>query len=133
MSSCDPQLVKENETENLFLDTWVWSAVPGSRLYRRLAHSATQIGSYLFIMGGHDGNQYTNDLLLFNLGALETCPADVHVLIILQSPFSMSPAQRGESHPPRGVITQQLSQMAGSGYLVDMMVARRTTTCTCST
>jgi Rab9 effector protein with kelch motifs len=35
---------------------------------RRLAHTATQVGSYLFIHGGHDGSNYTSDTLLFNLG-----------------------------------------------------------------
>jgi hypothetical protein len=51
-------------------DTWHWSLVQAEKPYRRLAHSSTQIGSYLFIMGGHDGSQYTNDLLLFNLGKI---------------------------------------------------------------
>lgn len=40
-----------------------------NRLYRRLSHTATQVGSYLFIWGGHDGTSYTTELLLFNLGA----------------------------------------------------------------
>ena len=49
-------------------DTFHWSSVQAEKPYRRLAHTSTQIGSYLFIMGGHDGSQYTNELLLFNLG-----------------------------------------------------------------
>lgn len=36
--------------------------------YKRLSHSSTQVGSYLFIMGGHDGLKYSSELLLFNLG-----------------------------------------------------------------
>lgn len=54
--------------ELVSIDTWHWSMVPTDRAYRRLGHTATQIGSYLFIMGGHDGTTYTKDLLLFNLG-----------------------------------------------------------------
>lgn len=37
--------------------------------HRLLSHSATQVGSYLFIIGGHDGAAYSADLLYFNLGA----------------------------------------------------------------
>ncbi|KAJ3010710.1 hypothetical protein HKX48_007230 [Thoreauomyces humboldtii] len=33
----------------------------------RLSHSATQIGSYLFILGGHDGAHYNNAIMLLNL------------------------------------------------------------------
>lgn len=33
-----------------------------------LAHTATQIGSYLFVVGGHDTKKYTDDVRLFNLG-----------------------------------------------------------------
>lgn len=36
--------------------------------FRRLSHSATVIGSYLFVVGGHDGDQYENEVLLLNLG-----------------------------------------------------------------
>ena len=36
--------------------------------HRRLSHSVTQVGSYLFIIGGHDGNSYSSDILFFNLG-----------------------------------------------------------------
>lgn len=32
-----------------------------------LAHTATQIGSYLFIVGGHDTKKYTDEARLFNL------------------------------------------------------------------
>lgn len=49
-------------------DTLYWSVVKLDIMHQRLSHSATQVGSYLFIVGGHDGNQYTSELLLFNLG-----------------------------------------------------------------
>lgn len=36
------------------------------------------MGSYLFISGGHDGSEYTPELLLFNLGQLSLfTPVDV--------------------------------------------------------
>ncbi|KAF9006971.1 hypothetical protein BDQ17DRAFT_1461401 [Cyathus striatus] len=40
----------------LNLDTLAWSTIELEARYRRLAHSATQVGSYLFIVGGHDGS-----------------------------------------------------------------------------
>lgn len=52
------------------LDTAQWSKVTLDEDHRRLSHSATQVGSYLFVVGGHDGTTYTSDLLLYNLGML---------------------------------------------------------------
>jgi hypothetical protein len=52
------------------LETHVWiklHAEPGE-LYKLLAHSATQVGSYLFIQGDHDGDEYISDMRFFNLG-----------------------------------------------------------------
>jgi Rab9 effector protein with kelch motifs len=54
--------------EGIHLDTLSWSYVKLDAAHRRLSHSATQVGSYLFITGGHDGTNYTSELLLFNLG-----------------------------------------------------------------
>ena len=51
------------------LDTLLWSLIKLGENYKRLSHTATQVGSYLFIFGGHDGSSYMADLLLFNLGA----------------------------------------------------------------
>ncbi|TPX47474.1 hypothetical protein SeMB42_g03302 [Synchytrium endobioticum] len=36
----------------------------------RLSHTATQVGSYLFICGGHDGVKYSSEILLLNLVTL---------------------------------------------------------------
>lgn len=36
---------------------------------RRLSHTATLVGSYLFIVGGHDGKEYSNDVVVLDLGA----------------------------------------------------------------
>lgn len=52
----------------LVTDKLVWREVKPDKTYRRLSHSSTQVGSYLFVMGGHDGNKYSHELLLFNLG-----------------------------------------------------------------
>jgi len=49
-------------------DTAVWTQVKPDTLHRRLSHSSAQVGSYLFVSGGHDGSEYTPELLLFNLG-----------------------------------------------------------------
>jgi hypothetical protein len=35
--------------------------------YPRLSHTATIVGSYLFVIGGHDGVEYSNEVLLLNL------------------------------------------------------------------
>jgi len=35
--------------------------------YPRLSHTATIVGSYLFVIGGHDGVEYCNEVLLLNL------------------------------------------------------------------
>lgn len=58
----------------LNLDTAVWAQVKPDALHRRLSHSAAQVGSYLFISGGHDGSEYTPELLLFNLVSLQYEP-----------------------------------------------------------
>ena len=52
----------------LILDTLRWDQVRLETTHRRLSHSVTQVGSYLFIIGGHDGNSYSSDILFFNLG-----------------------------------------------------------------
>ena len=41
--------------------------IVGDDPYRRLSHTATLVGSYLFIIGGHDGDEYSSDVLLLNL------------------------------------------------------------------
>ncbi|KAH9989555.1 hypothetical protein BJV77DRAFT_1069409 [Russula vinacea] len=58
----------------LNLDTAVWTQIKPDTLYRRLSHSSAQVGSYLFISGGHDGSEYSPELLLFNLVSLQYEP-----------------------------------------------------------
>lgn len=45
-----------------------WSQIELDRKIPRLAHTSTQVGSYVFVIGGHDGRRYSQDVLLFNLG-----------------------------------------------------------------
>lgn len=57
-------------------DTLVWTEVKDSgldgtgqvALRPLLAHTTTTVGSYLFVLAGHNGADFTNDLLAFNLG-----------------------------------------------------------------
>ncbi|KAI0830112.1 galactose oxidase [Trametes gibbosa] len=59
----------------LNLDTLLWSVIRVGEYHQRLGHTATQVGSYLFIFGGHDGRyDYRQDLLLFNLVSLQYEP-----------------------------------------------------------
>ena len=38
--------------------------------HKLLAHTSTQVGSYLYVIGGHNGEKYTSEVLLFNLGGV---------------------------------------------------------------
>lgn len=67
----------------LNLDTLVWSTMaphPPHPLYsqKRLSHSATIVGSYVFIFGGHNGEEYTSDVLLLNLVSLQFEPRTIY-------------------------------------------------------
>jgi hypothetical protein len=46
----------------------MWTLVDTEMKHNRLSHTSTQVGSYLFIIGGHNGQTYTQDVLLLNLG-----------------------------------------------------------------
>ena len=45
-----------------------WSQIKLDCAITRQAHSATQVGSYLFVIAGHDGKRYSNEVSLLNLG-----------------------------------------------------------------
>lgn len=47
-----------------------WTLLRLDVKHNRLSHTSTQVGSYLFILGGHSGQSYVQDVLLFNLGQL---------------------------------------------------------------
>lgn len=48
-------------------ETLTWTLVNTEVKFNRLSHTSTQVGSYLFIIGGHSGQTYAQDILLFNL------------------------------------------------------------------
>lgn len=55
---------------DFFADTLIWKkAIPQTPIYKRLSHSASQVGSYLFIVGGHNGADYCSEILFLNLGS----------------------------------------------------------------
>jgi hypothetical protein len=54
----------------LDLATASWHQVYLDSQLPRLSHTALSIGSFLFIIGGHDGSQYCNDLVMLNLGMI---------------------------------------------------------------
>ncbi|CEP07637.1 hypothetical protein [Parasitella parasitica] len=51
----------------LDLETHTWHPIHLDEHLPRLSHSAICVGSFLFILAGHDGSQYRNDLLMLNL------------------------------------------------------------------
>ena len=54
------------------LETNIWKCVGIKTSYPRLSHTATIVGSYLFVVGGHDGVEYSSEVLLLNLGIFPT-------------------------------------------------------------
>ncbi|CAG8481514.1 11474_t:CDS:2 [Scutellospora calospora] len=48
-----------------------WTKVNIENSRQRLSHTATQVGSYLFIVCGHDGVRYTSEVLLLNLVTMQ--------------------------------------------------------------
>lgn len=66
-----------NDIHILRLDTQTWYQVKTDEIHNRLGHSATQVGSYLFIFGGHDSKTYTSELLTLNLVNLQWEPRKV--------------------------------------------------------
>ncbi|GAK64711.1 galactose oxidase [Moesziomyces antarcticus] len=66
-----------NDIHILRLDTQTWYQVKTEEIHNRLGHTATQVGSYLFIFGGHDSKTYTSELLTLNLVNLQWEPRKV--------------------------------------------------------
>lgn len=52
----------------LDLESNTWFSLALDNQVPRLSHSSLGIGSYLFVIAGHDGSQYCNELLMLNLG-----------------------------------------------------------------
>lgn len=87
-------------------DTLVWTEVDqgldDSVLYPRLSHTSTRVGSYLFIVGGHDGLNFANDVILFNLGPSHLPP---HHHLLTMTPVTLQWETRsiyGAAFTPRG-------------------------------
>lgn len=66
-----------NDIFILSLDTQVWHQVKTDEIHDRLGHTATQVGSYLFVIGGHDSTSYTPGILTLNLVNLQWEPRRV--------------------------------------------------------
>ncbi|KAN0065252.1 hypothetical protein ACQY0O_001749 [Thecaphora frezii] len=66
-----------NDIHILRLDTRTWYQVKTDEIHNRLGHTATQVGSYLFVFGGHDSKTYTDELLTLNLVNLQWEPRRV--------------------------------------------------------
>jgi len=110
----------------LNLDTLRWDQVRLEAAHRRLSHSVTQVGSYLYIIGGHDGNSYSSDILFFNLVSLafETkpvagqllSPRGYHVSILADSRIFVFGGFNGQDVYEDVYILD----LAGSGYLAQV-------------
>lgn len=66
-----------NDIHVLRLDTRIWYQIKTDEIHNRLGHTATQVGSYLFIVGGHDSISYTPEILTLNLVNLQWEPRKV--------------------------------------------------------
>jgi len=49
------------------LDTMEWIKIDINKTVPRLSHTSTLVGSYLFVLGGHDGGRYTSDVEMLNM------------------------------------------------------------------
>ncbi len=54
-------------------ETFEWTLIdlPENESYKRLSHTSTQVGTYLYVQGGHDGSEYTSDVKCFSLGKFD--------------------------------------------------------------
>lgn len=66
-----------NDIHVLRLDTRTWYQVKTDEVHNRLGHTSTQVGSYLFVFGGHDSKGYSNEILTLNLVNLQWEPRRV--------------------------------------------------------
>ncbi|CEI90813.1 hypothetical protein RMCBS344292_05123 [Rhizopus microsporus] len=62
-----------------------WSQIELDKKIPRLAHTSTQVGSYVFVIGGHDGRRYSQEVLLFNLGKDAPNPRGYHTTVLYDS------------------------------------------------
>ena len=126
-------------------DTAVWTQIKPDTLHRRLSHSSAQVGSCLFISGGHDGSEYSLDLLLFNLGKLPSLMPRLSPALRNTNSRKIKYHQQFASHydtvslqyeprssvvrPFREVITRLSPPTRGSSFLADSTDTKSLTTC----
>lgn len=104
--------------------------MPTEVKHNRLSHTATQVGSYLFVIGGHNGQTYAQDVLLFNLTTLaweSKVPKGVpppgrgyHVAVLHDARIFISGGYNGVS-----VFDDLWSLDLGAGAYLPQVVSRR--------
>jgi hypothetical protein len=72
---CAPRPDRPHAADRAPPEHLTWTPIKLELPNRRLSHTSTQIGSYLYIFGGHDGQGYKNDLILFNLSTRAFLPS----------------------------------------------------------
>jgi len=106
-----------------FADTRRWLLLKTEVSHRRLSHAVTQVGSYLFITGGHDGGDYTSDLLLFNLGqhlsplssSVGTAVSHTHTNIWVNDTM-LTPDSQSRSSMSRGAHSESPLRLGDTMY-----------------
>ena len=127
------------------LEKMTWYPIKPETPIRRLSHTATQVGSYLFVMGGHDGLKYNHELLMFNLGthvsellagmsdhqpSLRTpCLPAPLTLAPLQSHSNGNPKKPAVDSPPPEATTPQSSPTAVYSSSAGSTATTALTTC----
>jgi hypothetical protein len=75
--------------------------------FNRLSHTATPVGSYLVIFGGHNGQTYSQDVLFLNLGKSN--------FFVNNKVLMLRVTLQWESKTPKGVLP------AGRGYHIAIL------------
>lgn len=93
-----------------FVETRVWKEINTDQDIERprlLAHTATKIGSFLFVFGGHNSNKYTDDVRMLNLRKLNA--TIVPRITPSQPGFLLDPPEtlRYEAKPVAGRIPEK--------------------------
>lgn len=112
------KLVSEHQAQTDLAETCVWTLINTDIKHNRLSHTSTQVGSYLFVIGGHNGQAYAQDVLLFNLGKiLFTVSLHYHhrVRAAYATPPVFSVTLQWEVKLPRGLFP------SGRGYHVALL------------
>lgn len=112
------KLVSGHQAQTDLAETCVWTLINTDIKHNRLSHTSTQVGSYLFVIGGHNGQAYAQDVLLFNLGKIHfyivsTMPSSC--TCCLHYPCRLSVTLQWELKLPRGLFP------SGRGYHVALL------------